>query len=158
MSVIPATGARGRRRPIPLSEYLRGASLRSVITAPVIYSLTVPLALLDLFVTAYQRVCFPIYGMARVRRARYFRFDRRRLPYLNAVEKANCAFCSYANGVLTYTREIAARTETYWCPIKHARPIRDPHGRYTTFVDYGDSDGYRQGLARLRRSVAPRYR
>lgn len=157
MSIIPVTAARGRRRPIPLSEYVRGASLRSVVTAPVIYSLTIPLARLDLFVTVYQRVCFPVYSIVPVPRARYFRFDRHRLPYLNALEKANCAFCSYANGVLAYTREIAARTETYWWPIKHARPIRDPHARYGTFVDYGDPDGYRRGLTPLRRTVAPRH-
>ena len=71
---------------------------------------------------------------------------------------ANAATLVNANGVLTYTREIAARTETYWCPIKHSRPVRDPHARYVTFVDYGDPDGYRRGLPRLRGTVAPRHR
>ena len=143
---------------MPLSTYLRGASLRSIAVAPIIYSLTIPLALLDLFVTAYQRVCFPIFGIALVYRARYFRFDRRRLPYLNALEKAHCAFCSYANGVLAYTREVASRTETYWCPIKHSRPVRGAHARYVTFFDYGDAEAYHRGLARIRRTVAPRHR
>jgi hypothetical protein len=44
-------------------------------------------------------------------------FDRRKLAYLNAIEKLNC---DYANGILTYAREIASRTEQFWCPIKHA--------------------------------------
>ena len=64
----------------------------------------------------------------------------------------------YANGVLAYTREVASRTETYWCPIKHARPVRDAHARYSTFFDYGDQQAYRSGLARMRQSVAPHRR
>lgn len=158
MSAISVSVPRADRGPQPLRLYLRDASLRSIVTAPAIYALTFPLALLDLFVTLYQRVCFPLYGIARVPRRRYFHFDRRRLSYLNAVEKANCAFCSYANGVLSYTREVAARTETYWCPIKHARPVRDAHSRYAGFVAYGDSHAYRTGLKRLRRSVSSHHR
>ena len=97
--------------------------LLTALTTPVIFALAIPLALLDLFVTAYQRVCFPVYGIERVRRARYFTLDRHRLPYLSALEKVNCTYCSYANGVLAYAREVTARTESYWCPIKHARPV-----------------------------------
>jgi len=153
MSAISLTATRARRGPVSLVAYLRGASLRNVVTAPAIYSLAIPFALLDLCVTAYQHTCFPACGIAPVLRSRYFRFDRQRLPYLNAVEKANCAFCSYANGVLAYVREVASRTETYWCPIKHARPIRDAHRRYTTFFDYGDPQAYESGLSRMRRTV-----
>jgi hypothetical protein len=137
MSAVSLAAIRARRGPVSLLEYVRGASLRNVVTAPVIYSLSIPLALLDLCVTAFQHVCFPVWGIALVRRGRYFRFDRRSLPYLNAVEKANCAFCSYANGVLAYVREVASLTETYWCPIKHARPLRGAHHRYATFFEYG---------------------
>lgn len=154
MSAISVIAARPRG-PVPFVEYVRGASLRNVVNAPVIYALSIPLALLDLCVTAYQHVCFPMWGIALVRRGRYFRFDRRWLPYLNAVEKANCGFCSYANGVLGYVREVASRTETYWCPIKHARPLRGAHIRYATLFDYGDHQAYRAGLARIRRTVAP---
>jgi hypothetical protein len=92
-----------------------------VLTAPVIYAVIVPLVLLDLFVTIYQRVCFPVYGIPKVNRGDYLIFDRHHLAYLNALEKLNCAYCSYANGLIAYVREIAGRTEQYWCPIKHAR-------------------------------------
>lgn len=139
-----------------LWAYVRDASMISVLTAPAIYALTLPLALLDLFVTVYQHLCFRVYGLARVPRRRYIVFDRYRLPYLNLVEKANCAFCSYANGVLAYTREVAARTETYWCPIKHAGYVRGTHRRYHGFSNYGDDRGYRRGLAQARRRVARR--
>ncbi len=79
--------------------------------------------------------------------AGYFALDRHRLAYLNGIEKANCTFGTYANGVVAYVREVAARTEQYWCPIKHSRTVRDPHARYQGFFDYGDAEGYRHGVA-----------
>lgn len=79
--------------------------------------------------------------------------DRQRLGYRNALEKMYCMYCGYANGLIAYVREVAARTEQYWCPIKHGQPIIDPHERYHLFEDYGDADGYRRGLKGLRRSL-----
>jgi hypothetical protein len=117
-----------------------------VLTAPVIYSLIVPLLLLDLVVMVYQAICFPVYGIGKVRRRDYFIFDRHHLAYLNALEKLNCAYCSYANGLIAFLREIAARTEQHWCPIKHARRAIGAHEHYREFVDYGDADGYREWL------------
>jgi hypothetical protein len=140
-----------RRYKIGLFRFLRRSSLLAVITAPVIYLGWIPFVLMDLFVTLYQAVCFPVYRIPKVRRADYLVFDREDLPYLNAIEKFNCFYCSYGNGVAAYTREVAARTEQYWCPIKHARRIRDAHGRYPRFFDHGDAEAFRQGLARLRR-------
>ena len=43
----------------------------------------------------------------------YLAFDRHRLTYLNFAEKLNCEYCAYANGILAYFTEIAARTEQY---------------------------------------------
>lgn len=34
------------------------------------------------------------------------------------MEKVNCVYCSYFNGLMSYLREIAGRTEQYWCPIR----------------------------------------
>ncbi|MCR6700921.1 MAG: hypothetical protein NVV68_07130 [Dokdonella sp.] len=136
-----------------LLRYVLGARLLILITAPVIYMLIVPLVLLDLFVTVYQWVCFPVYGIPKVRRSRYLVFDRRYLAYLNALEKLNCAYCSYANGVIEYVREIASLTEQYWCPIKHARKLVAAHPRYSGFADFGDADGYQKELEALREQV-----
>ncbi len=139
-----------RELKIRLWTYVRGARLSVVATAPIIYGLIVPMVLLDLFVTLYQAICFPVYGVATVRRGDYIVFDRRYLAYLNALEKLNCAYCSYANGLFAYAREIAARTEQYWCPIKHARRLIAPHARYADFVDYGDAEAYHAQLESLR--------
>jgi hypothetical protein len=136
-----------------LLRYVLGARALIALTAPLIYALIVPFALLDLFVTIYQAVCFPVYGIAKVRRRDYLVFDRRYLGYLNLLEKLNCAYCSYANGVIAYVREIGARTEQYWCPIKHARRLVAAHPRYANFVDYGDADAWRNETEALRRQL-----
>ena len=141
-----------------LSTYILGARPAMMVTAPVIYSLIIPVVLLDLFVAVYQTVCFPVYGIPRVKRADYIAFDREQLAYLNGLEKLNCAYCAYANGVFAHVREVASRTEEYWCPIKHARRVLGVHPRYGRFVDYGDCEAYRHELERLRaeaRTVEP---
>jgi len=136
-----------------IPSYIREGSLLSLLTAPIIYSLVIPLLVLDLWTTVFQWVCFPIYGVPRVPRRAYFVIDRHRLAYLNGIEKVNCTFCSYANGLIAYVREVAARTEQYWCPIKHARAIPTPHQWYHFFLDYGDAKGYRRDLPALRHAL-----
>jgi hypothetical protein len=142
-----------RRLRQSIREYIRTAHLLSLLTAPLIYSLLVPLVLMDAWVWVYQRICFPIYGIAPVPRRQYFAIDRRKLAYLNGIEKVNCTFCSYASGLIAYVREVAGRTEQYWCPIKHARTIPSAHGRYHLFFDYGDAQAYRGGLETMRRTL-----
>lgn len=139
-----------RRR---LSGYVFGAQPLILLTAPVIYSMILPFLLLDLFVTAYQVICFPVYGIPRVSRREYLIFDRTHLAYLNIIEKLNCAYCSYANGLIAYVREIAARTEQYWCPIKHAQRLRGAHEHYHRFSEYGDAEHYHQELETLRKEL-----
>jgi len=140
-----------RRYKTGLFRFLLRSRLLVVLSAPVIYAGWIPFLLMDLFVTLYQSICFPIYRIPKVRRADYLVFDREDLPYLNIIEKFNCFYCSYGNGVAAYTREVAARTEQYWCPIKHARRIKGAHDRYPAFFDYGDAEAFQQGLNRLRR-------
>lgn len=142
----------------PLLVYLAGGDLLTWLIAPVIYSLLVPLVLLDLWVSAYQWICFTALGIPRVARRGYFVTDRHHLAYLNTLEKLNCTFCSYANGLFGYVREVSARTEQYWCPIKHARVVRHPHGRYRRFVPYGDAQAYRRRLPDLRAALGRRAR
>lgn len=139
-----------RHARVGLFSYLVSGDLPTLLTAPVVYSLVVPMALLDAWVTLYQAICFRAWALPRVRRRPYFVFDRQKLAYLNGLERVNCVFCGYANGVIAYVREVAARTEQYWCPIRHGRRVRDPHDRYERFVDYGDADAYRRQLPVLR--------
>lgn len=129
---------------VGLSKYVFGANPLIILTAPVIYSVIIPFVLLDIFITIYQWVCFPIYGIARVKRSDYFIFDRAHLAYLNIVEKINCAYCSYGNGLMAYASEISGRTEQYWCPIKHARKAISAHEHYSSFAEFGDAEAFRK--------------
>jgi hypothetical protein len=139
---------------VSLWNYVRGASLGVIVTAPFIYAVIFPALLLDLFVTVFQALCFPAYGIPKVRRADYIVFDRQNLAYLNILEKINCGYCSYVNGLFAYVREIGARTEQYWCPIKHVRKLIAPHTRYADFVEYGDAEAYHDQLEALRQQLA----
>lgn len=151
--------AQHRRLRLNLVKFFGRTSPAVVLTAPVIYSLIIPLVLIDVWVSAYQAICFRAYGIPRVQRRDYIALDRDRLGYLNVIERLNCAFCGYANGVIAYVREVASRTEQYWCPIKHAVKVTDPHRRYYEFLEFGDAEGYRARLndfrARLRDDTPP---
>jgi len=145
--------ARHRAAKMGLFKFVLGSRPLMLITAPLIYSLILPFGLLDAFVSLYQAVCFRVYGVPLVRRRDYLVFDRGQLAYLNAIEKLNCMYCSYANGLIGYVREVASRTEQFWCPIKHARRIMAAHDHYAAFLDYGDAAAYRRELPALRRDL-----
>lgn len=132
-------------------QYIQRARPMAILTLPVIWSCVFPALLLDLTITIYQAICFPIYGIPKVRRGDYIVLDRHNLSYLNIIEKMNCVYCGYFNGVVAYAREMAARTEQHWCPIKHARRVGDIHSRYKYFFDYGDGKRYRQEIEAARR-------
>jgi hypothetical protein len=133
--------------------WLGASEIRNVVSAPFIYAMVVPLAFLDLFLVIYQAICFPLYRIPKVRRSSYVVIDRHNLGYLNAIEKLNCVYCGYADGVLAWARQILSRTETYWCPIKHARRIVDPHRRYARFADFGRGEELEALAAELRESL-----
>lgn len=145
---------RHKRLKTGLLSYISQAEFRNLVSAPVIYSMIVPLVIVDVFVTLYQLLCFPLYRIETVRRGDYMAFDRRHLAYLNAIEKLNCTYCSYANGLAAYVKEIIALTEQYWCPIRHARRLLEAHSHYGQFVDYGDAEAYRQELTQLRQALS----
>ena len=123
---------------------------QNLITGPIIYSMILPLLMLDLCVSFYQLTCFPIYGITKVRRSDYMVFDRQQLDYLNFIEKFHCAYCAYGNGLLAYVTEIIGRTEEYFCPIKHARKVLGTHSRYARFLAYGDAADYEARLEKFR--------
>lgn len=127
---------------------------QNYLTMPFIYGAAVPLLFFDFSVTLYQWVCFPIYRIARVSRADYIVYDHQLLSYLNVIEKFHCLYCSYAVGLLAYAQEIIARTEQYFCPIKHARKVRAAHARYDRFLEYGDEQDFHERLEAYRAELA----
>jgi hypothetical protein len=127
---------------------------QNLLTGPIIYSMIIPLLITDFFISFYQITCFPIYGIKKVRRADYIIFDRQHLNYLNFIEKFHCTYCAYGTGMIAYISEIVARTEQYFCPIKHARKIIGTHSRYQQFLDYGAAENYDAKLEQYRQALA----
>lgn len=126
---------------------------KHLLSAPFIYGLIIPLLVFDIGVSVYQSICFRLYGIDRVRRSDYIVYDHQHLAYLNIFEKSHCLYCSYASGLINYGREIAARTEQYWCPIKHAHKMLDTHHRYADFLDYGNAESYQENLVKIRTTL-----
>ena len=134
-----------------VSRYLSEAPLLNILTVPFIWFILIPALFLDLSVTVFRAFWFRVYGIPRVKRRRSIVVDRQSLAYLNLIEKLNCMYCGYVNGLIAYVREIGGRTEQYWCPIKHARRIASMHSRYGKFLEYGDAESYRNRLEEIRR-------
>jgi len=133
-----------------LFNYITDAPLKHIVSAPFVWICIIPSLLMDVTISLYQAVCFPLYGIPKVKRQDYIVFDRQYLQYLNLIEKINCAYCSYVNGLLAYLQEIAGRTEQFWCPIKHAKRIKTLHSRYQKFFNYGDAKTYRSQVNSVR--------
>jgi len=140
----------GKSKIVSSLKYISSFPVIVIITIPFIWAMILPIMLADLFVTIFQAVCFPIYKIPKVKRKEYVIMDRHTLFYLDKVERINCWYCEYFNGVVAYVREIAARTEQFWCPIKHSRPLNEKHSRYDNFFDFGDYTRYREELHKKR--------
>ena len=134
-----------------IHNYIISAQLLNILTAPIVWLCLVPAVFMDVVVAVYHSICFRVYGIPRVRRDDYIVIDRHALSYLNPLEKLNCIYCGYFNGLIAYIQEIAARTEQYWCPIKHARRIGSIHSRYRKFFAYGDAVKYRKHIEEIRK-------
>lgn len=112
---------------------------RHIASMPFIYSMILPAIMMDMCLEIYHRICFPLYGLEFVRRSMYIKIDRHKLSKLNALEKLNCVYCGYVNGLLAYAVEVAARTERYWCGVKHkkedAKLFKSPK-HHEDFLEY----------------------
>lgn len=127
-----------------LGKFLRETRPLVFLTAPLIYAMIIPLVAVDVFFTVFQHICFRVYRLKLVPRRPYMVADRYQLGYLNLIQKFNCLYCSYGNGVIAYAREITARTEDFWCPIKNAGKVRTPHHKYYEFLEFGDAQGFQK--------------
>jgi len=128
----------------------RNLILRYLLAAPLIWLMIIPVAISDLFLEIYHRICFPIYGIPYVKRSQYIRImDREKLPYLSLAEKLGCAYCGYVNGWLHYASVVAGRTESYFCAVAHLEErgyIPSEHEK--SFAKYGDEAALRKRYAR----------
>lgn len=129
---------------LPSWKYVIPTNIRHFLSIPFIYGMIVPGIILDISITLYQLVAFPLYRIPLVKRSEYFIYERRFLDYLNLIQKINCLYCSYMNGLFAYAVEIGGRTERYWCPIKAAHKPKFSHGWYKDFADYGNPEEWNE--------------
>ncbi|WP_306258171.1 hypothetical protein [Pararhizobium sp. IMCC21322] len=143
-----ATVAQHTAQRSPTIPYILNLPIGAHLSAPFVYGMVFPIAFLDICLFIYQAVCFRLWKVARVRRGDYVVIDRHHLAYLNGIEKLNCVYCGYANGMFAFAQEIAARTEQFWCPIKHASQIAQPHSHYSDFTEFGDAEAWQEHPSR----------
>ena len=129
---------------IPAWKYVIPKNFRHLVSIPFIYIMIVPAVILDFFVSLYNWTALPLYRIPPVKRKDYIVYDRRFLDYLNVIQKINCLYCSYVNGLFAFAGEIGARTERYWCPIKAAKKPKTRHSWYGDFADYGNPEEWNE--------------
>lgn len=101
-------------------KFSKDRGWRHALSTPFIWLPLIGFLFLDLLLSLYQAICFPLYGLEKVKRSEYILIrDRNKMQYLNPLEKIGCMYCGYANGLLLYLKEMAGRTEKYWCGIMH---------------------------------------
>lgn len=132
-------------------EYKKSVSKRywlNVLSLPFIWLPFPFILMLDLVTVLYMHVCFPLYGLEKVKRADYILIlDRNKLQYLSGLEKIACMYCGYGNGVLRYLKEIAGRTEKYWCGVMHEdKPgfIKQQDQVSQKFAKFGDEEEFKK--------------
>lgn len=74
---------------------------------------------------------------------KYIKIDRYKLSKLTLIQKVNCVYCGYANGLLPYAMAISAETEKYWCGIKHDIDKNSEYIEPEYHKDFIDYDKYR---------------
>ena len=114
----------------------------NLITGPMIYSVIVPLLVLDAFVTLYQYLCFPIYQVKPFRRSDFIVFDRQELKYLDWISKFHCTYCAYAVGLIGFVSAVIGATEAYFCPIKHHSKNSHASNRTYSYVAFEQADDF----------------
>jgi len=115
------------------------------LSMPLIYSAIAPLVIFDLYLEIYHQICFRLYKLPIVKRGQYIKIDRHKLAYLPWYEKINCVYCGYVNGLIHYASEIFARTEKFWCGIKHAKYKNFKElSHHKDFIEYNDEVAYKK--------------
>jgi len=132
--------------------WFRDIPLLHLLSSPIVYFMVFPAMFLDIALFVYSKVVSKVFKFTFPSRDEYIVFDRQYLAYLNIIEKINCMYCSYFNGLMAYAFSIASRTELYFCPIKHAKKVVYEHKYYGEFLNYGEGDDYQKKLGELRQS------
>lgn len=115
-------------------------TVQNLVSMPFIYFMVFPIVIMDLSLELFHRICFALYGLEYIDRGKYIKIDRHKLSKLNPIQKLNCVYCGYANGLLAYAVAVGGRTEKYWCGIKHRKDTEEflQPDHHEDFLEYED--------------------
>lgn len=88
-----------------------------------IYSMIFVIVFIDISVWLYQEIYFRINRIPKLKRGKFVSFERGRLVGLTMLQKINCTYCQYANGVILWAKGVANQTEIYSCAIKYKHDL-----------------------------------
>lgn len=119
--------------------------LRHILSIPFIYMMFIPAVFIDISVFIFNHICFRLYAIPLVQRRHYVKVDRHKLAYLTPIQKLNCVYCGYVNGVFAYAVRIAGDTEKYWCGIQHQKdPFYGIPPHHKDFLEYGNEKQFEE--------------
>lgn len=111
----------------------RGIILR-LISIVTITLMVFPLLIVDLFTSFYHAIYFRINGIPLIPRSRYIIIDCGRLMGLNWVQRWNCVYCDYANGLIAWTKAVINTPEAYNCATaRHQEEHQKEYFEYEKF-------------------------
>lgn len=90
-----------------------------LIGAAVAYIMIVPALIAHVSAWIFQHIYFRILDIPPVKLHDHMVLDRWRLKHLNWIQRLNCAYCDYINGLASWLKAVVNRTEIYSCAIKH---------------------------------------
>jgi len=118
------------------NKKIRSSSvLFTPLAALTIYSMIIPVIILDIWTTVYQSIYFSILDIPKIKKSDYIMYDRWQLNKLNILQRFNCVYCEYVNGLLAWAKGVSNQTEIYSCAIKHSA-IRRGQNNQVDFYDY----------------------
>lgn len=89
-----------------------------------IYSMIIPVFILDVWVTFYQWVYFTTMGIPKIQKNTFVVMERWDLSKLTFMQKINCVYCEYVNGILAFAKAVGNQTEVYSCAIRHNHALK----------------------------------
>jgi len=110
-----------KKRRLFLHEHNPFAVLLAAIT---IYAMIIPMMISDVATSIYQAIYFSVFDIPKIDRREYVVMDRWDLKKLNLIQKLNCVYCEYGNGVTAWAKAVASQTEIHSCAIKHRHLVR----------------------------------
>lgn len=129
-------------------------NIKYLLSTPFIYGMIVPMLFFHILIEIYHRVCFYLYDMEYIDYRNHFRFDRHRIGGISPLQKFNCIYCEYGNGLASFTKEVIGKTEAFWCPIKHEDSPESPHAYYQQFMEYGNGRNFEEKRETVREKLS----